>query len=122
MTNAEKKSSRHPFYWIPTTWFAMGLPNLVLGGTVASLLYKSLGYSDGQIAFWTGIIVLPWSFKPLWGPFMELYKTKKFYIQLSQIACGVLFALSVLSLYTTVFFPLSVTLFFLIAFLVLRRI
>ena len=116
MTNAEKKSSRHPFYWIPTTWFAMGLPNVVLGGTVASLLYKSLGYSDGQIAFWTGIIVLPWSFKPLWGPFMELYKTKKFYIQLSQIACGVLFALSVLSLYTTVFFPLSVTLFFLIAF------
>jgi PAT family beta-lactamase induction signal transducer AmpG len=116
MTNAEKKSSRHPFYWIPTTWFAMGLPNLVLGGTVASLLYKSLGYSDGQIAFWTGIIVLPWSFKPLWGPFMELYKTKKFYIQVSQIACGVLFALSVLSLYTATFFPLSVTLFFLIAF------
>jgi len=116
MTNADKKSSRHPFYWIPTTWFAMGLPNLVLGGTVASLLYKSLGYSDGQIAFWTGIIVLPWSFKPLWGPFMELYKTKKFYIQLSQIACGVLFALSVLSLYTAIFFPLSVTLFFLIAF------
>ena len=116
MTNAEKKSSRHPFYWIPTTWFAMGLPNLVLGGTVASLLYKSLGYSDGQIAFWTGIIVLPWSFKPLWGPFMELYKTKKFYIQVSQIACGVVFALSVLSLYTANFFPLSVTLFFLIAF------
>ena len=116
MTNAEKKSSRHPFYWIPTTWFAMGLPNLVLGGTVASLLYKSLGYSDGQIAFWTGIIVLPWSFKPLWGPFMELYKTKKFYIQVSQIACGALFALSVLSLYTATFFPLSVTLFFLIAF------
>ena len=47
---------------------------------------------------------------------MELYKTKKFYIQVSQIACGVLFALSVLSLYTANFFPLSVTLFFLIAF------
>lgn len=108
--------SRHPFSWIPTTWFAMGLPNLVLGGTIASLLYKSLGYSDAQIAFWTGVIVLPWSFKPLWGPFMELYKTKKFYIQLSQIACGILFALSVLSIYSDFFFPLSVTLFFLIAF------
>jgi PAT family beta-lactamase induction signal transducer AmpG len=94
----------------------MGLPNLVLGGTIASLLYKSLGYSDAQIAFWTGVIVLPWSFKPLWGPFMELYKTKKFYIQLSQIACGLLFALSVLTLYSNSFFPLSVTLFFLIAF------
>ena len=94
----------------------MGLPNLVLGGTIASLLYKSLGYSDTQIAFWTGLIVLPWSFKPLWGPFMELYKTKKFYIQFSQLASGLLFSLSVLSLYTSVFFPLSVTLFFLIAF------
>ena len=94
----------------------MGLPNLVLGGTIASLLYKSLGYSDTQIAFWTGLIVLPWSFKPLWGPVMELYKTKKFYIQFSQLACGLLFSLSVLSLYTSVFFPLSVTLFFLIAF------
>ncbi|MFM7356960.1 MAG: MFS transporter [Sediminibacterium sp.] len=110
------KKKRNPFYWIPTTWFAMGLPNLVLGGTIASLLYKSLGYSDAQIAFWTGVIVLPWSFKPLWGPFMELYKTKKFYIQLSQIACGLLFALSVLTLYSNAFFPLSVSLFFLIAF------
>jgi len=110
------KKKRNPFYWIPTTWFAMGLPNLVLGGTIASLLYKSLGYSDAQIAFWTGVIVLPWSFKPLWGPFMELYKTKKFYIQLSQFACGLLFALSVLTLYSNAFFPLSVSLFFLIAF------
>lgn len=116
MSGSNSTPRKHPFSWIPTTWFAMGIPNLVLGGTVASLLYKSLGYSDGQIAFWTGIIVLPWSFKPLWGPFMELYRTKKFYIQLSQIACGILFALSALSLYSTAFFPLSVTLFFLIAF------
>lgn len=94
----------------------MGLPNLVLGGTIATLLYKSLGYSDSQIAFWTGVIVLPWSFKPLWGPFMELYKTKKFYIQFSQVACGLLFALSMLSLYTDYFFSLSVALFFIIAF------
>ncbi|MEI8109905.1 MAG: MFS transporter [Chitinophagia bacterium] len=116
MSGSNSTPRKHPFSWIPTTWFAMGIPNLVLGGTVASLLYKSLGYSDGQIAFWTGIIVLPWSFKPLWGPFMELYRTKKFYIQLSQIACGILFALSALSLYATAFFPLSVTLFFLVAF------
>lgn len=116
MSGSKNTLRKHPFSWIPSTWFAMGIPNLVLGGTVASLLYKSLGYSDGQIAFWTGIIVLPWSFKPLWGPFMELYKTKKFYILFSQIACGILFALSALTLYTPSFFPLSVTLFFLIAF------
>jgi PAT family beta-lactamase induction signal transducer AmpG len=94
----------------------MGLPNLVLGGTVVSLMYKSLGFSDTQIAFWTGIIILPWSFKPLWGPFMELYKTKKFYIYTSQFMCGLLFALATLSLFTKAFFPISVALFLITAF------
>jgi len=107
---------KNPLRWIPTTWFAMGLPNLVLGGTVVSLLYKSMGYTDSQIAFWTGIIILPWSFKPLWGPFMELYKTKKFYIYFSQLCCALLLALSALSLYSDSFFTYSVLLFFVTAF------
>lgn len=94
----------------------MGLPNLILSGTTVSLLYRSMGYSDTQIAFWTGIIILPWSFKPLWGPFMELYKTKKFYIYFSQLLCGLLLAVAALTLYSDLFFPLSVTLFFLTAF------
>ena len=109
-------SVKNPLRWIPTTWFAMGLPNLVLGGTVVSLLYKSMGYTDSQIAFWTGIIILPWSFKPLWGPFMELYKTKKFYIYFSQLCCAVLLALSALTLYSDAFFTYSVALFFITAF------
>ena len=112
MTNIKK----HPATWIPSTWFAMGLPNLVLGGTVVSLMYKSMGFTDSQIAFWTGIIILPWSFKPIWGPFMELYKTKKFYIYTSQLACSLLFALSIFSLYTHAFFEISVVLFLITAF------
>lgn len=75
-----------------------------------------MGYSDTQIAFWTGIIILPWSFKPLWGPFMELYRTKKFYIYTSQLLCGLLLAVAALTMYSDLFFPLSVTLFFLTAF------
>jgi len=109
-------AAKNPLRWIPSTWFAMGLPNLVLGGTVVSLLYKSMGYTDSQIAFWTGIIILPWSFKPLWGPFMELYKTKKFYIYFSQLACALLLALSALTLYSESFFSFSVALFFITAF------
>ena len=112
---APEQKQKHPATWIPSTWFAMGLPNLVLGGTVASLLYKNMGYTDGQIAFWTGIIILPWSFKPLWGPFMELYKTKKFYIQTAQLACALLFALAALTIYSPSFFPISVALFLSIA-------
>jgi PAT family beta-lactamase induction signal transducer AmpG len=116
LENMMESKHKHPASWIPTTWFAMGLPNLALGGTVVSLLYKSQGFSDSQIAFWTGIIILPWSFKPIWGPFMELYKSKKFYIYTSQLICGLLFALSVLSLYTPAFFSISIVLFLLTAF------
>lgn len=110
------QNKSNPLSWIPSTWFAMGLPNLVLGGTVVSLLYKNMGLSDTQIAFWTGIIILPWSFKPIWGPFMELYKTKKFYIYTCQLLCGILFLLAMFSLYTKEFFPVSVALFLAIAF------
>ena len=113
----EKIAAKNPFTWIPSTWFAMGLPNLVLGGTLVSLMYKSMGFSDSEIAFYTGIIILPWSFKPLWGPFMELYKTKKFYIYITQILCGVLFALAAASLYLPNFFGVSIVLFLMIAFL-----
>lgn len=112
----QKRNSKNPLRWIPTTWFAMGLPNLILGGTVVSLLYKSMGLSDSQIAFWTGLIILPWSFKPIWGPFMELYKTKKFYIYFSQFCCALLLALSALSLYSDDFFSYSIALFFITAF------
>jgi PAT family beta-lactamase induction signal transducer AmpG len=114
--NNQSKHQTKPLSWIPTTWFAMGLPNLVLGGTVVSLMYKNMGFSDTQIAFWTGIIILPWSFKPIWGPFMELYKTKKFYIYAAQICCGLLFALSAASLFTDSFFSISVVLFLITAF------
>jgi MFS transporter, PAT family, beta-lactamase induction signal transducer AmpG len=109
--------SKHPLNWIATTWFAMGLPNLVLGGTLLSLLYKNMGFTDSEIALYTGIIILPWSFKPLWGPFMELYKTKKFFIYSAQIACGLLFAAVAAILFVDNFFIPSVILFLLIAFL-----
>jgi len=74
MTNNVKK--RHPLQWIPTTWFAMGLPFVVLS-TASAIMYKDFGISDTNIAFWTSLIMLPWTLKPLWGPFLEMFKTKK---------------------------------------------
>ncbi|WP_461484900.1 MFS transporter [Pedobacter sp.] len=112
-----KAKNINPIFWIPSTWFAMGLPNLVLGGTLLSLLYKNMGFSDTEITIYTGIIILPWCFKPLWGPFMELYKTKKFYIYASQILCGILFAVAAGLLFLDNFFAASVVVFLLIAFL-----
>jgi len=103
-----------PIYWIPSTWFAMGLPFVALA-TASSIMYKNMGISDTQIAFWTSLIMLPWTIKPLWGPFLEMYKTKKFFVYTTQIFTGCLFGLVALSLHATNFFSISIAVLALIA-------
>ncbi|WP_245893813.1 MFS transporter [Sphingobacterium gobiense] len=113
MRNTNKKTI-HPIYWIPATWFAMGLPFVALSGA-SSIMYKNLGVSDTQIAFWTSIIMLPWTLKPLWGPFLEMYKTKKFFVFITQMFTGVLFGLVGLTLQLDHFFSFSIAVLTIIA-------
>jgi len=100
--------------WIPTTWFAMGLPFVALSGA-SSIMYKNLGVSDAKIAFWTSLIMLPWTLKPLWGPFLEMYKTRKFFVYITQIFTGLLFGLVAISLQLDSFFSVSIGIFAIIA-------
>ncbi|HEU4471958.1 MAG TPA: MFS transporter [Flavisolibacter sp.] len=106
---------KHPISWIPTTWFAMGLPFVALAAA-SSIMYKNMGISDSQIAFWTSLIMLPWTLKPLWGPFLEMFKTKKFFVYTTQIFTGVLFGLVGLSLQLDSFFAVSIAVLAIIAF------
>lgn len=76
MTHTSKKFSKpNPISWVPTAYFAMGLPFVVLN-MVTVLMFKGLGVEDKLITFWTSLILLPWTLKPLWSPFLELFKTK----------------------------------------------
>ncbi|SMC43636.1 MFS transporter [Pedobacter africanus] len=113
MPTPEKKTL-NPIYWIPTTWFAMGLPFVALSGA-SSIMYKNMGISDTQIAFWTSLIMFPWTIKPLWGPFLEMYKTKKFFVYTTQIFTGVLFGLLALTLQMNHFFSFSIAILTIIA-------
>lgn len=106
---------KSPIYWIPSTWFAMGLPFVALA-TASSIMYKNMGISDSQIAFWTSLIMLPWTIKPLWGPFLEMFKTKKFFVYTTQIFTGCLFGLVALTLKADHFFSLSIAVLSIIAF------
>lgn len=112
---AQKKSTqKNPIYWIPSTWFAMGLPFVALAAASA-IMYKNLGVSDSKIAFWTSLIMLPWTLKPLWGPFLEMYKTRKFFVYTTQILTGLLFGLVGLSLQLDHFFSVSIAVMAIIA-------
>ena len=103
-----------PVYWIPTTWFAMGLPFVALSGA-SSIMYKNMGISDTKIAFWTSLIMFPWTIKPLWGPFLEMYKTRKFFVYSTQIFTGLLFGLLALTLQMSHFFSFSIAILTIIA-------
>ena len=110
---ANKKVS--PVAWVPTLYFAMGMPFVVLN-MVLSLLYKDLGIGNAEITFWTGLIMLPWTLKFLWSPLLELYKTKKFFVIFTQIATGCIFGLVALALHLSNFFAVSIALLAIIAF------
>ena len=60
-----------PLRWVPTLYFAMGLPFVVLN-MVSAVMFKDLGIPDAQIAFWTSLIMWPWTIKFLWSPFLEI--------------------------------------------------
>jgi PAT family beta-lactamase induction signal transducer AmpG len=102
--------ARHPAFWVPTLYTAEGLP-FVIVNVVSVLMYKSLGLADAQIAFFTSLVTIPWALKPLWGPFMEMFKTKKHFVLATQFLGGVSFGLLALSLHLPDFFTWTIILF-----------
>ena len=109
------RNSRNPISWVPTVYFAMGLPFVVLN-MVSVLMFKGLGIDDAQIALWTSLIMLPWTLKFLWSPFLEMFKTKKFFVVLTQLITGAGFALVALALHLPAFFAVCIALLAIIAF------
>ena len=83
--NHKKKSS--PWTWIPTLYFAQGLP-YVVAMTVAVIMYKRLGISNTDIALYTSWLYLPWVIKPFWSPFVDMIKTKRWWIVTMQLLIG----------------------------------
>lgn len=110
-----EKTSKSPITWVPSVYFAMGLPFVVLN-IVSVLMFKGMGIRDGQITFWTSLIMMPWTLKFLWSPFLEMYKTKKFFVVLTQLVTGLGFLLVGLVLHLPWFFSLCIFLMAIIAF------
>ena len=106
---------RSPLTWIPTVYFAMGLP-FILVNMVSTLMFRGLGIDDARIALWTSLIILPWSLKPIWSPLMEMFRTKKFWVVSTQLISGLGLALTALTLPLPDFFPYAVALMGVIAF------
>lgn len=104
-----------PWAWIPTLYFAQGLP-YVVAMTVAVIMYKRLGISNTDIALYTSWLYLPWVIKPFWSPFVDLIKTKRWWIITMQLLVGAGLAGVAFLIPMPFFFQATLAVLWLIAF------
>ena len=86
-----EKKEISPWTWIPTLYFAEGLPYVAVV-TISVVMYKNMGMSNTDVAFYTSWLYLPWVIKPFWSPFVDLLKTKRWWIVSMQLLMGAGFA------------------------------
>jgi MFS transporter, PAT family, beta-lactamase induction signal transducer AmpG len=110
-----KLTSRNPWAWIPTLYFAEGLPYVVVM-TLAVVMYKGLGLSNTDIALYTSLLYLPWVIKPFWSPLVDLLGTRRKWVWLMQLIIGAGLAGIALSVPMPDFFRWSLAFLWLLAF------
>jgi MFS transporter, PAT family, beta-lactamase induction signal transducer AmpG len=110
-----KPAKRNPWFWIPSLYFAEGVPYVVVM-TVSVIMYKRLGISNTDIALYTSWLYLPWVIKPLWSPLIDILRTKRFWIVTMQLIVGAGLAGVALTIPVPNFFQYTLAFFWLLAF------
>ena len=77
----------NPWAWVPTLYFAEGVPYVAVM-TISLIMYKRLGLSNADITLYTSWLYLPWVIKPLWSPFVDIIRTKRWWIFTMQLLIG----------------------------------
>ena len=113
MSKNDKRSGA--WSWVPTLYFAEGLPYVLVTG-LSAVMYMQLGLTDTQLGLYTGWLSLPWVIKPLWSPFVDLLRTKRWWVLTMQLLIGASLAGIAFTLPTAWWFQTTMALFFIIAF------
>jgi len=92
-----KTNNRTPWLWIPTLYFAEGIPYFVVNN-ISVLMFAKMGVPNGEMALFTSLLYLPWTIKPLWSPFVDIIRTKRWWILAMQILMSAAFVLMTLTL------------------------
>jgi PAT family beta-lactamase induction signal transducer AmpG len=110
-----KPKSRNPWLWVPSLYFSEGIPYVIVM-TMSVVMYKRLGISNTDIALYTSWLYLPWVIKPLWSPFVDITRTKRFWIVAMQFLVSLGLAMVAFSVRGSAFFKWSLFLFWIMAF------
>ena len=109
-----KAKAKTPWLWVPTLYFAEGIPYFIVN-VISVTMFKRLGMSNGDLAMYTSLLYLPWVVKPLWSPFVDIIRTKRWWILAMQLAVTAGFAALALSVSPDVF-GWSLVIFYIVAF------
>ena len=109
-----QKLSRNPWSWVPSLYFAEGIPYFIVN-VLSVTMFKRLGMSNGDLAMYTSLLYLPWVVKPLWSPFVDIIRTKRWWILSMQALMTAGFAALTLSVSPDVF-GFTLVFFYIVAF------
>jgi PAT family beta-lactamase induction signal transducer AmpG len=109
------KEKRSGWWWVPSLYYAEGIPyNIAM--IVSVVMYKTMGISNTMIAFWTSILYLPWTIKPLWSPFVDVISTKRKWIIWTQFLLAIAFFAVGLTINLPFFFTITLLILWIVAF------
>ena len=111
----DAKSVRHPLSWVPTSYLAEGIP-FAMVIWVAGTMFKDLGHTDSEITLYTAGTGIMWSLKPLYAGFLDMFKTKKFWVIAMEFLMAAVLGLWAFSLALPNYFMVIILLLWLLAF------
>ena len=77
-------NSKNPWIWVPTLYFVEGLPYFIVNN-ISVVMFKNMGMPNGMLALYTSLLYLPWVIKPLWSPFVDIIRNKRWWIVSMQL-------------------------------------
>ena len=90
-------TERNPWLWIPTLYFVEGIPYFLVNN-ISVLMFARMGVPNGQMSLFTSLLYLPWTLKFLWSPFVDIIKTKRWWILTMQTLMSAAFIVLALTM------------------------
>ena len=110
----QKSQNKTPWLWVPTLYFVEGIPYFIVN-TISLIMFKDMGMDNGTLALLTSLISIPWVVKPLWSPFVDIFRSKRWWIVTMQFIMLAAIGLVAASVQMTTF-TVTLILFIIAAF------
>lgn len=111
----QKSQAKNPWLWVPSLYFGQAIPYIV-ANNLSVVMYKDMGVSNTDIAFYTSLLYLPWVIKPLWSPLVDLSGTKRGWTVSLQLVLAAALGAVGATLHLPAYFMVSLAVMWIMAF------